>query len=103
MANFFHKLWHNTQGFLSQPNFLLELGIIAVLTGCGWWLNHILQRRLIDDGSSHLRHVAIRSSQRIFFPFFMALFLWLAAEVMLNFDFKASVLQLLQPFALALV
>ena len=102
MTNFFHKLWHNTQGFLSQPNFLLELGIIAVLTGCGWWLNHILQRRLIDDGSSHLRHVAIRSSQRIFFPFFMALFLWLAAEVMLNFDFKASVLQLLQPFALAL-
>ena len=102
MTHFLDKLWHNTQIFLSQPNFLLQLGIIAVLTVCGWWLNHILQRRLIDDGSSHLRHVAIRSSQRIFFPFFMALFLWLAAEVMLNFDFKAAVLQLLQPFALAL-
>lgn len=102
MTNFLDKLWHNTQGFLAQPNFLMQLAIIAVLTGCGWWLNHMLQRRLIDDGSSHLRHVAIRSSQRIFFPFFMALFLWLAAEILLNFDFKAAVLQLLQPFALAL-
>lgn len=100
--NFFDKLWQNTQGFLSQPNFLLQLGIIAVLTACGWWLNHLLQQRLVDDGRSHLRHVAIRSSQRIFFPFFMAFFLWLAAEVMLNFEFKAAVLQLLQPFALAL-
>jgi small-conductance mechanosensitive channel len=102
MTNFFHPVWHNIQNFLSQPNIPLQLAIIAVLTACGWWLNHILQRRLIDDGRSNLRHVAIRSSQRIFFPFFMALFLWLAAEIMQNFDFKAAVLQLLQPFALAL-
>lgn len=102
MINFFETIRHYAQEFLFQPGFALQLAIIAVLTGIGWWLNHGLQRKLIDDGRSHIRHVAIRSSQRIFFPFFMALSLWLAAEIILNFDLQAALLQLLQPFALAL-
>ncbi|HCU65834.1 MAG TPA: mechanosensitive ion channel protein MscS [Rheinheimera sp.] len=102
MSNLFDTLWRSTQNFLSQPNFIMQLAIIAVITAVGWWLNHWLQQRLIDDGSNNLRHVAISSSQRIFFPFFMALSLWLAAEIMLNFDFEVAVLQLLQPVALAL-
>lgn len=102
MPQLFHPLLQQAERFLAQPNFLWQLGIILLTSLLSGWLNQRLSRILIDDGRNKLRHVALRGSQRIFFPFSLALCWWLAAEIMTNLQLQASLLHLLQPFALAL-
>jgi small-conductance mechanosensitive channel len=102
MPQLFQTWLQHAEHFIAQPNLLWQLGIIILTTALSGWLNQRFSGLLIDDGSNKLRHVALRGSQRIFMPFSLALCWWLAAEIFTNIQLPASLLQLLQPFALAL-
>ena len=88
-----------------QPGFWLQLAVILVIFVIAALLNSMLQRRLSQDHSSGLRHMAVRSSQRIFFPSVLAMALLVAAESFDMYKLPAQVLKFLLPivFALAII
>ncbi len=51
MPQLFHPLLQQAEHFLTQPNFLWQLGIILLTSLLSGWLNQRLSRLLIDDGS----------------------------------------------------
>ena len=96
----FAYVWFNSVA--TEPNFWLQLSILLLIFAIGWFLNSLLQNKLNQDHSSGLRHVAIRSSQRIFLPIFIALSLLIAEGSFAIYQQPAVILHLVLPFALAL-
>lgn len=86
----------------AQPGFWLQLALVLIIVALSALLNSWLQRRLSQDHSSGLRHMAVRSSQRILFPALVAIALLIAAESFEMYKLPARVLHFLFPIALAL-
>lgn len=89
---------------LQQPVFWLQIAIIICAAAVSFLLNHYLQRLLSQSATTHsgFRHFALRSSQRIFWPFMLSALLALGSLVLQQQLLPALLLQLLWPIALAL-
>ena len=89
---------------LLQPAFWWQIAIIIGCALVSYGFNHYLQRIIHDNAQSNsgLRRVALRSSQRILWPFSLAALLAISGFLLRQQQMPSTVLQLLTPIALAL-
>lgn len=95
-------LWQQGLTLVSQPHFLIQLSLISGSLILAWLFNSFIQTKLALQHPTGLKHVALRSSQRIILPLSLALLFWLCSAVLEANEIPGKLLDLLLPIALAL-
>lgn len=94
--------WQQVLTYLQQVELWYQLPAIIICAALTMLIDRMLGTRLADSGGQGLRHVALRSSQRIVLPFSMAALLALSSLIFSQLQLPNKLLQLLIPVALAL-
>ena len=102
MSEHIVTLWQQIMLQVQNTSLWFQLAAAACCLAIALIINRLLGQRLSDSGGQGLRHVALRSSQRIVLPFSLAALLALTTEVFTAYSFQSQLLQLLVPIALAL-
>lgn len=95
-------LGHSISTLLMQPNLWYQLVALFGAVLLALLINRLASHKLEDSGGQGLRHVALRSSQRIILPFSLAALLTLSASILNSYQLDIRLLQFLTPIALAL-
>ena len=94
--------WQQLVIQLQQISLWYQLAAIVSCVLLAVFINRLLGQRLRDSGGQGLRHVALRSSDRILLPFSLAALLAFSSELFSLYQLNHNLLQLLVPIALAL-
>ncbi|OEY71098.1 mechanosensitive ion channel protein MscS [Rheinheimera salexigens] len=89
---------------LQQTNLWWQIGFIVLSAIITFTLNHYLQRKLHQNAQaiSGLRRMAVRGSQRMLWPFTLAILLAISNAILKHQGLPHSVINFLMPIVLAL-
>lgn len=98
------SLQHDAMLLLQQVNLWWQLGFILLAIVITFTVNHFLQRKLHQNAQmiSGLRRMAVRGSQRILWPFCLAILLALSHAILKQLNLPHGVINFLMPIVLAL-
>jgi len=102
MTTQLQQLWQQGLALMAQPHFLIQLALVAASILLAWLLNSAIQSKLAVHHPTGLKHVALRSSQRIIMPLSLAMLFWLGREALQANEIPGKLLDFLLPVALAL-
>jgi len=94
--------WQQFISQLQQVDTWYQLFTVVVCVLLAGMINRTFGQHLSDSGGTGLKHVALRSSHRILFPFTMAALLAFANLLFSHYQLPAAFIQLLIPITLAL-
>ncbi|MBZ9610103.1 mechanosensitive ion channel family protein [Rheinheimera maricola] len=94
--------WQQLVIQLQQASLWYQLAAIAGCLLLAVLVNRLVGQRLRDSGGQGLRHMALRSSDRILLPFSLATLLAISSGMFAQYQLSQNLLQLFIPIALAL-
>src|SRR5690606_34897691 len=87
------------------PQFWWQALVVLLASSCAWLINHRLQKDLelrVHDAAHGLRHMAVRSTQRLLWPISALLLVILGRSILVVIEQPVVLLDVVVPVLLAL-
>lgn len=90
---------------VTLPQFWWQAAVVVLASLCAWFINHRLQQALelrTDDAAHGLRHMAVRSTQRLLWPISALVLVILGRTVLVTAGLSVVLLDVVVPILVAL-